>query len=312
MNEPTPVLLLIFNRPVKTRRVVEALREVRPSRLYIAADGPRPGRPDDEENCRQARQAATAIDWPCEVKTRFLDNNIGCGLGVSSAIGWFFDHVEKGVILEDDCLPHPHFFPFCREMLDRYAQDLRIMNVCGLSPYSTRNYPYDYHFSRRFHCTGWATWRRAWNCFSYDMNLIDEAEFAEMTGAYHPFHFRRRSLFDLFQQAKSGQLKTWAFRWDVACFAQNGLSIIPERNLITNIGFDAEATHTKQTASLFADLDTFPLEFPLRHPPFVFADGRPGEELDKAIHRTLPFRRRCGERLRHALGMMVDFSRTMP
>lgn len=308
----TPVLLVIFNRPEKTRRVVEALWQVKPAQLFVAADGPRSGHPEDIEKCRLARQAATDIDWPCDVKTRFLDENVGCGPGVSSGIGWFFEHVEHGVILEDDCVPHPHFFPFCGELFERYAADERIMRISGFAPYPVRKYPYDYHFSRRFRCSGWGTWRRAWKRFSYELDAIDEIEFLEMARANYPFHFRRQPWLTNFHRVKSGDLKTWAFRWDVACYSQNDLCIIPEKNLITNIGFDEDATHTMRPNPVMGNLEVYPLEFPLRHPPFVYADGRPERSLEKAIHRSLPFKSRCAQRLRHTLGAMADFFETMP
>jgi hypothetical protein len=141
-----PVLLGIFKRPSHTRSVVEALKQAKPVRLFVAADGPRFGCNEDIERCRLARQAATEVDWPCEVKTRFLQENVGCGPGVSPGISWFFEHVEYGIILEDDCVPHPHFFPFCGELFDRYASDERIMRISGLSPYPARAYPYDLPF----------------------------------------------------------------------------------------------------------------------------------------------------------------------
>lgn len=309
--EQLPVLLVIFNRAEHTRRVVEALRQAKPLRLFVAADGPRPDRPEDIEKCRLAREAATAIDWPCEVNTRFLQTNAGCGPAVSSAITWFFEHVEHGVILEDDCVPHPHFFRFCAELLERYAEDERIMRITGLSPYPARDYPYDYHFSHRFHCHGWGTWRRAWKHFSYDLERIDETEFLEMVRTYYPFHFRRKPRLEKFRRAKSGLLKTWAFRWEVACYAQNGLTIVPERNLITNVGDGEEATHTQRFNPLFGNLETHPLKFPLRHPPFVYADSRPARALERALHRRLPLKSRCAEQLRHAAGAVADFFDTL-
>jgi len=312
VNQQIPVLLVIFNRPNHTPRVVEALRLAKPAHLFVTADGPRPDHPEDIEKCHQARKIATDIDWNCDVKTRFLDKNLGCGRAVSSGISWFFEHVEYGVILEDDCVPHPHFFPFCGELFERYADDKRIMGINGLAPYPARKHPYDYHFSQRFRCWGWGTWRRAWNHFSYDINTIDKTEFLEMVRTYYPFSFHRQPRLRRFERVISGDLKTWAFRYEVARYAQNGLIITPERNLIKNIGFDRSATHTKHANPVFANLEIHPLEFPLRHPPFVYADGRPERSLEKALHRSFSFKSRCGQRLRHALGAVKDFIDTMP
>lgn len=312
MSNQVPVLLVIFNRPEKTSRVIDALRQVKPTQLFIAADGPRPDRPEDSEKCRLARQAALEIDWPCEVQTRFLEKNVGCGLGVSSGITWFFDHVENGIILEDDCLPHPHFFPFCDELFTRYAQDQRIMGINGLAPYPERSHPYDYHFSRRFRCAGWATWKRAWKNFSYECDGINEAEFFEMVKAYYPDSFRRRPWVENFRKVKTGDLKTWAFRYEIAQFSQNGLFIVPERNLMANIGFDGEATHTRCENPIYSTLKTHPLRFPLRHPPYVFADDRQERVLEKLEFLSLPLKSRCAGRVRQIWGALKDYYASLP
>jgi len=191
MSVQVPTLLVIFNRPAKTRQVIQALQQVKPARLFVVADGPRTDHPQDQEACRQAREAAMAIDWPCDVKTKFLDSNVGCGLAVSSGISWFFEYVDKGIILEDDCLPHSDFFPYCQELLERYADDKRVMAICGLAPFPPREHSFDYHFSHHFYSGAWATWRRAWNHFSFNLKEITDAEFQEMARALYPSYFRR-------------------------------------------------------------------------------------------------------------------------
>ena len=306
-------MLVIFNRPDKTRRVLDVLRAVKPTDLYVAADGPRPDHPGEAEQCRLTRALISEIDWPCEVRTRFLEENLGCGRAVSSAIDWLFEHEEKGIILEDDCIPHTDFFSFCTELLDRYAQDERVMRISGFAPYPARAYPYDYHFSRRFYCWGWATWRRAWKHFVYDLETYDERELSEMIRAYFPFHHQRRPGLETLRKLKSGALRTWAFRWDIACFSQNGLAIVPERNLVKNIGVGKEgATHTRRRNPVFADLEVQPLELPLRHPPFVYHDGRPGRALEKILHQNRPFKNRVTYGLRHVAGTAMDFLQTLP
>lgn len=312
MNNQVPVLLVIFNRPEKTRRVIEALRQIRPARLFISADGPRPDHPEDEDKCRLAREFAMDIDWPCDLKTRFLDQNIGCGLGVSTGITWFFEHVEHGIILEDDCVPHPSFFPFCKELFELYADDERIMRISGLAPFPAREYPFDYHFSWKFYCSGWGTWRRAWKHFFYDLNGINKTKFLEMLKVCYPFHYSRRPWLNNFERTINGDLKTWAFRWDIACFAQNGLSINPEKNLITNIGYGEGATHTQKIEPIFANLEGHSIKFPMRHPKYVYADGRPEQGLQKELHCSLPLKSRVAQRVRHALGLIADFWETMP
>lgn len=313
MNEQDSVLLVIFNRPEKTHRVIDALRQVKPARLFVAADAPRFDHPEDKEKCCLARQVATDVDWPCDVKTRFLNDNVGCDSSVASAIGWFFEHVEYGVIFEDDCVPHPHFFPFCAELFDRYAADERIMQISGLAPYTARNHPYDYHFSGRFRCGGgWGTWQRAWKYFTFSLKQYDEGEVLEMLRPYYADYAQRRLQYMKFCQFKKGTFNNWDFLWNMACYSQNGLSIVPEKNLITNIGFGEDATHTQKVEPIFANLEGRPLKFPLRHPPFVYADGRPERSLEKGIHRSLSLKSRCAQRVKHAFGMMTDFFETMP
>jgi hypothetical protein len=311
MSDTVPVLLVVFNRPEKTRRVIEALRQVKPARLFVAADGPRPGRPDDIEKCRLARQAVSEIDWPCDLKTRFLDENVGCDPSVSAAIHWFFEHVEQGVILEDDCVPHPDYFRFCSEMFERYADDARIMQVSSFAPYPDRCHPYDYHFSRSYRCWGWGTWRRAWALYFDALERYDDS-IDQMLRAYFTSSAKYAERKKLYETFRMGKRDNWDFKWNVACYAQNALCIVPEKNLMTNIGFDEESTHTVKASPIFAHLQTEPLEFPLRHPPFVFADSHPERSVERKLYRSLPFKSRCGWKLRHTMGAMRDFWETRP
>jgi hypothetical protein len=154
--------------------------------LFISADGPRSHNIEDIEKCRLIRQIIDEIDWPCDLKTRFLDDNCGCDPHVVSAIEWFFEQVDYGIILEDDCVPHPHFFPFCAELFKRYAEDERIMQISGFSPAAERKYSYDYSFSRSFRCWGWGTWRRKWDCFTALMDGYGDEEAQEILRAYFP------------------------------------------------------------------------------------------------------------------------------
>lgn len=307
-----PVLLVIFNRPEKTRAVIDALRQVKPKRLFVTADGPRKDCPEDKENCLLARTYATRIDWGCDIKTRFLDTNLGCGLGVSTGISWFFEHVDRGIILEDDCVPHPHFFPFCGELFERFADDQRIMRISGLVPYSERENPYDYHFTRRFFCHGWGTWRRAWQHFSYTLEGMDQNIIYKALQAYYPFYHNRRPWIKNVDRMLQGELKTWAIRWDMACFLQNGLTISPEKNMITNIGFGKDATHTQKVEKLFSELETKPVTFPLRHPPFIFADLGPDKTLEGAIYRDLSLKSQLAWHVKKIHGAVKDYFSTLP
>lgn len=315
-HEEIPVLLTIFNRPDKTKAVMENLRQIKPKRLFVAADGPRPNRPHDIEKCRLARQEATAVDWPCDIETRFLDDNIGCDPAVSSAIGWFFQNVEYGIILEDDCLVHPHFFTLCGELLVRFADDERIMQISSLAPYAPREHPYDYHFSRMFRCSGgWGTWRRAWKHYTADFGRYSDDEALAILKAYHQDYTKCLKLYRTLLEFKRGSTyywQHWDYQWNMACFAQNALSIVPEKNLMTNIGFDDDSTHTVQMTPVFDGIQVRPLTFPLRHPPFVYADSLPEMSLEKKYCRSLSLKSRCMFLLRRALGAIYYFFEIMP
>lgn len=318
-SEEIPVLLTVFNRPGKTRAVIENLRQIKPKRLFVAADGPRLSRPEDMEKCRLARQEATKIDWPCEVETRFLDDNLGCDPAVSSAIDWFFQHVEYGIIFEDDCLVHPDFFAFCGELFVRYADDERIMQISSLSPYAPREHPYDYHFSRTFRCSGgWGTWRRAWKHYSYtsDMSCYSDNEAIAILKACNLDYWKCFWLYNRLQEFKSGTIyywEHWDWQWNMACSAQNGLSIVPETNLMVNIGLDEESTNTKEKDHpIYGNLQFQPLRFPLRHPSLVYADNRPERSLEKKIYQSLSFKSRCGYIARRLAGAFSYLREVLP
>lgn len=312
-NEEIPVLLTIFNRPEKTKAVIENLRQIRPNRLFVAADGPRLDSPQDRENCRLARQAATDIDWACDINTRFLDVNIGCDPAVSSAIEWFFQNVEFGIILEDDCIIHPHFFTFCGEVFVRYFNDQRIMQISSLSPYAEREYPYDYHFSRAFRCSGgWGTWRRAWKHFTSNMDRYSDEEAFAILKAYYPDHTKCLQIYRKFLEFKKGSFNNWDFQWNMACYAQNGLSIVPEKNLMINIGFGEDSTHTNHMNPVFENIQVQPIKFPLQHPLIMYADSKPERILEKRIYRSLCLKSRCIYLLQRALGAISYLREVLP
>lgn len=278
------VLFLVFNRPSTTKRVFDAIAKVRPPRLYIAADGPREHVPDDAARCNETRAISTQVDWPCEVYTRFRDKNLGCRVAVSNAIDWFFEQEPEGIVLEDDCLPHKDFFRFCDSLLDRYRDESRIYSICGHGhTYGQGNRGESYYFSRYNHCWGWASWRRAWS--SFDLCLTDWPERRRGTwlnniASGNPIFTRYWKR--IFDDMYSGRLDSWAYAWTYTCWANNGLSVVPRRNLVSNIGFGLDATHTKNFDDHAANQETESLDLPLTHPesiqPDKKADKRTGSE----------------------------------
>lgn len=272
----TPVLLIIFNRADTTKLVFEAIRKARPPRLYVAADGPRPHVASDQQKCAEARKIVERVDWPCEVKTLFHDKNLNCGKAPSTAMSWFFENEEQGIILEDDCLPSQSFFRYCQELLEKYRDDSRIMHIGGNNFLGGwRNDPdYSYYFSRSGHIWGWATWRRAWQTFDFDILLYTKLK---QRGFFDHFFLNplekvyRLRKFDK-TVANRGKVDWWDYQWDFARFSNSGLAVVPNKNLVKNLGFGEGATHTVNGSGEFNKLEAQELKFPLLHPPFVIRD----------------------------------------
>lgn len=268
----TPILFLVFNRPDVTKRAFESIRNAKPPRLYIASDGPRNDNPNDIQLCKKVREIFDDIDWSCELKTLYRDENLGCRLAVSTAIDWFFENEEDGIILEDDCLPDDSFYKFCEEMLEKYRDDNRIMSITGDNfQYGQIRNKFSYYFSRYIHCWGWATWRRAWKYYDNEMTLWPVIR--ENNILKHILNDNRTVNYwtNIFNLTYSGEIDSWAYRWTLSCWCQSGLTIIPNINLVSNIGFGEDATHTI-SANHLSNIKTKSMRFPLRHPEYVVRD----------------------------------------
>ena len=254
----TPVVFLTFNRPDVTERVFAAIRQARPRQLWFVSDGPRPDRPGETEQVARCRKFSKRIDWDCELRTEFSTENLGCKRRISSALDRVFAEVEQAVILEDDCLPDPTFFSFCDELLQRHRDDRRVMAISGNNfQFGRSRTSASYYFSRHFHCWGWATWRRAWEC--YDGNMADWPEFSSRDGVASLVNSPRQAAIvkSALQQCYDGELNTWDYAMQFAIWRDAGLVALPNVNLVTNIGFGDQATHTTAKSSILADV---PLE----------------------------------------------------
>jgi hypothetical protein len=250
----SPILFLIFNRPDTTAIVFEQIKIAAPSKLYIAADGPRSLKPNEVALCAQTREVVSKIDWDCEVKTLFRDNNLGCKIAVSSAIDWFFQNEEEGIILEDDILPSLDFFNFCDCMLDAYREDARVMMVTGMN-YLDNPSQTPYFFSEYFNIWGWATWKRAWNFYDLDMsewtqNTREEISY-KFQGSYIADYFNW-----LFDSLHEKSIDTWDIQWVLSCLTNHGLCLTPYVNLVSNIGIQG-AHSSGLTDSHFIEIKTF-------------------------------------------------------
>jgi len=273
------ILFLIFNRPDTTERVFEQVRFAQPGRLYIAADGPRQGSPDDERLCRLTRDVVGKVDWPCEVKTLLREENAGCKYGVSAALDWFFDQENEGIILEDDCLPANSFFKFCDELLEKYRNDQRVRHITGCNLQFGRKWgDGSYYFSNRVHVWGWANWKRVWR--EYDLNL-DKYDanhvHAAMINIYGD-ELVADAWTNIFIDQKAGKINSWAYPLDFENFFNNGLVIIPNVNLVSNIGFGSGGTHTLTEESIYANIPLGELG-EIIHPEYIV----PQKQADLSI-----------------------------
>jgi len=233
----TPILLLVFNRPEQALLVFRQIRLQQPEQLFIAADGPRADRPEEAALCEATRTAVlNGIDWPCKVETLFRPHNLGCGKAVSTAIDWFFGHVEEGIILEDDCVPDPTFFSFCTAMLTKYRLSPNIMHInAGNYQAGMQRGNASYYFSRYAHVWGWATWRRAWQY--YDFTLL-RYQHDSRQGLNN---FMRSELESIY----NAKTDTWDTQWFMTVWFNKGWVITPNISLVKNIGFNRNATHTR-------------------------------------------------------------------
>ncbi len=256
----TPVLFLIFNRPELTFRVFEEIRKAKPEQLFIAGDGPRENKTGEAEECIKTRSIIDKIDWGCDVKTLFRDKNLGCKTAVSSAINWFFENVEEGVILEDDCLPNQSFFFFCEMMLEKYRSEEKVMHIGGCNfQDGIKRGNASYYFSKYPVIWGWATWKRAWKHYDIEMKSLDSFFESEKIKNIHPQRTEQNYWRRKFSETKKGLINTWDYQWVLSCWVHSGVSVMPQVNLITNIGFSENATHTHNDSAL-ANMPTEKLE----------------------------------------------------
>ena len=269
----TPIAFIIFNRPEFTRKVFNAIRVAQPQQLFVIADGPRLDRPDDLDKCVATRAILDEVDWDCKVFKNYADRNLGCGLRPASGIDWVFKHVETAIVLEDDCLPDPTFFPYCTELLARYQDDRRIFHISGNNfQFGQQRGESSYFYSRYTHHWGWATWRRAWQYFDYDLTKWPDLRATD----WLEHLLDTPEAIDYWQQIFDGvyhgdKSHIWDYQWTFACWVAGGLCITPQVDLVSNIGFTVEGTHTIRQ-NQFANLPVSSMQFPLIHPPEIIRD----------------------------------------
>jgi hypothetical protein len=264
-----PILFLVFNRPYTTSKVFEKICQAKPPRLYVAGDGPRKNFSGEEEKVNQVRDISTRIDWPCELKTLFRDKNLGCKKGVSKAISWFFEHEEQGIILEDDCVPHSDFFIFCENLLDRYSKEHKVTTITGSNFQSNkRRGDASYYFSKYNHCWGWASWRRSWKNYDGEIKFWPRLKDSKDWHDFITDNVERKYWNKIFDLVYAGKIDSWAYPWLISTWYKNGLTATPNVNLISNIGFGEDATHTKNKNDKNSNIKTSKLGI-LKHPKAI-------------------------------------------
>jgi hypothetical protein len=275
LSKKIPILFIIFNRPAVALESFQAIRRYKPERLYLAADGPRPDKTDDRSLCEKTRELIVKqIDWDCEVKKLFRNENVGCGRGPSEAITWMFETEEYGAIIEDDCVVSDDYFRFCEELLPKYKDDDRIGQINCWVPRTAKQESNTYYFTGYPEITAWATWRRAWKNIDFEMkhwkavrlNIFSRFPFLE--ACIHFYLWGK--VYRLFQRGIKPD--GWDYQWSIYIFMWKKLCIEPNVNLVRNIGFVAGSTHCEDTDNPLAKTAHGSLAFPLVHPDEIAWD----------------------------------------
>ncbi|MBH8563643.1 glycosyltransferase family 2 protein [Nostoc sp. CENA67] len=295
-----PVAFFIFNRPALTLKVFEAIRQAKPQKLFVIADGPRTERRNEAEKCAATRAVIEQVDWDCEVFKNYSDVNLGCGQRVSTGISWVFEQVEEAMILEDDCLPHPSFFPFCTELLEKYKNEPKIMTITGtnwLGEWKPQQQSYHFNFCGGF--WGWATWRRAWQGYDYDLKLWANEEAKERVRDFIADDKHFHALANVCSQAYNKEVDAWSYQWLFQCCLHSGIEVVPSVNLISNIGFGQDAAHTKNAYDVRSKIPLSPLLFPLKEPDAMVIDRKyfnmVSKRLSKNNHPILKLRNKINK-----------------
>ena len=293
-----PVAFVVFNRPSTTKTVFQEIAKIKPKDLYIIADGARNA--DEEKRCMEVRDIVSQIDWECNVHKNYADVNLGCRERLNSGLSWVFENCEKAIILEDDCLPDLSFFPYCKELLEKYENDSRVMLISGdkISRKLTSGAD-SYYFSAFNHIWGWASWRRVWKVHDTGMkewNGIDREQFLDKILLHKTVAIKYWK--SILQNVYIGKINTWDYQLQFTCWKHNGLTIIPEVNLVTNIGIlDEHATHPSNESHGF-DTVRCSIPLPLRHPALVERNTE-SDAREIAIFYRTPFQTYVGRFLRY-------------
>lgn len=276
-----PLVLIVFNRPELTRGLLDCIRKIHPTRLFLVADGARHDRAEESEKVARTREVLREIDWPCNITKIFAEHNMGCGLRIRSGISEAFESVDRLVVLEDDCRPNEHFFRFAQCILARYEENPRVMAVSGMCSHDRVPTQQSYYFSRYAHCWGWGTWRRAWRLYDESAcnwpSISISKRYENLFATEHEMAYWT----NLLDRISLGRMDTWDVQWMLTCWLNNGLTVLPTKNLVSNVGFGEDATHTRGDSPL-ANLPTFKIGA-IKHPAAVTQDIVADRESDRLL-----------------------------
>ncbi len=279
----TPIVLLTFNRPHTTQRVFQEIKKIKPQKLFIASDGPRKNNKEDVIKCQQVREIMEQVDWNCEVHTFFREKNLGGPISNSSAISWFFENISEGIVLEDDCLPNQTFFWYCQELLEKYRNNDKIKCINGSNFKQDKKInDHSYYFSVFNHSWGWASWSRAWAHWNkdYNKNFNDFKKNKKIKKITKNKNYQKYWM-SIFQKIYDGKINNWDYIWIFSCWSHNGLACTPCVNLVSNIGFGADAQHTKNLNDERLNKPNYAIGFPLKHPTKIEANKKNDNYINK-------------------------------
>lgn len=302
----SPVALCMFVRYEPAKRVFEAIRQMKPSVLLVSANAPRLDRPGEAEKVAAVRSIADQVDWKCEVLKNYPETHLDIGQSLTKANRFIFDNVEEAIVLEDDCLPNPSLFRFCDELLERYRDDERIFSI-NVNNYQLgrKRTDYSYYFSRYTHTLGWASWRRTWKNYDFDMKLWPEIKkgnfLKDVLGNTRAVSYWTK-IFDAMYEKR---MNSWDYAWLYTCWLRSGLNITPCANLVSNIGFGPDADVYKDRYKIFDDIPADALEFPLKHPPYMIRDEQ-ADSFTQRFYFQKPFFRQFRDDLKRILSTDMD------
>ena len=290
MSLATSVVLIIYNRPGLTERVFSAIAAARPSKLFIVGDGA--DVPEESQKCAHTRSIVNRVDWDCKVLANLSDHHLGCRRRIVSGLDWVFSQVDEAIILEDDCVPHPSFFNFCEILLERYRHDDRVMEIGGGNyQFGHQRSQHSYFFSKYSHTWGWATWKRAWQYFDESISFWPTLRESDLWSLICENKSEQNYWRPIYDKIFSGRItSTWDYQWQLARWCQSGLAIVPSLNLVSNIGFGRDATHTIWKCDTLSNLPAHDIG-QIIHPPWVIRHREADKYLFHKIYRIDPLKK---------------------